>query len=293
MNKALVIGLGMGQQYRDWLDELGYSVNTVDIDPDKKADFLTVDQAIKHSNYTIIYIGTPNWTHEPITRQVAKHARLILIEKPGVENEKSWKQLVKDFPLTRIMMVKNNQYRTEILEFKRLADISNRIYVKWNNKNRIPHPGSWFTTKSKSFGGVSRDLIPHMLSYYSALTNYKSGIKLFSQKKQNHSLETIIDTDYGTVNYNGIYDVDDKCEIEFKNKNTTWILTANWKNDKEDDSSITFNTPDGNIRFELGLCPKEAYQNMIQTAVQNLDNDIFWQDQLEQDIWIHNQIEHL
>jgi len=75
-------------------------------------------------------------------------------------------------------MVKNNQYRQEIKEFQRLAESSDTVYVRWNSANRIPNPGSWFTTKKLSFGGVSRDLMPHMLSYYCALTNYQQGTKL-------------------------------------------------------------------------------------------------------------------
>ena len=47
------------------------------------------------------------------------------------------------------------------------------------------------------------------------------------------------------------------------------------------------------VRHELGLCPGEAYKAMIQKAMSNLNNNTFWQDQLEQDIWIHEQIEFL
>ncbi len=295
MNNALVIGLGMGQQYRIWLSELNYNVKTVDPDPNKNADYSSVDQALAEDNfYNLIYIGTPNWTHEPIARQVADKTKLLLIEKPGVLNSKSWQQLINDHPSTRIMMVKNNQYRPEIEKFKTLSAASERIYVRWNNRNRIPHPGSWFTTKSKSFGGVSRDLIPHMLSYYCALTNYTQGTKIKSYATQNYNLENIPDTDYGIVNPNGIYDVDDFCHIEFQNGNTTWILSANWKTNLDhDDSSISFNTTNSPIRYELGLCPGEAYKHMIQSATENLNNDTFWQEQLAQDIWIHEQIEQL
>lgn len=190
-------------------------------------------------------------------------------------------------------MIKNNQHRKEISHFQQLADQSTKVIVRWNNQNRIPHPGSWFTTRQRAFGGVSRDLIPHMLSYYCALTNYQTGVRLFAQAQQRHELQNIVDTDYGSVNHNGTYDVDDFCELEYKNGNTTWLLTANWKDDQADDSSISFDMPNGAVRYELGLCPKEAYQTLIEKAVANLNNDDFWQEQLAQDLWIHKQIEHL
>lgn len=295
MNKALVIGLGMGQQYALWLSELGYTVYTVDIDPSKAADYTDVAVAIAdHPLLDVVYIGTPNWTHEPIARQVAPHTKLVLIEKPGVKSSAIWQDLVTSYPDSRIMMVKNNQFRSDIDRFKQLADQSEKVYVRWNNANRIPHPGSWFTTKSKSFGGVSRDLMPHMLSYYCALTDYQNGTKIKGSADQRYELKDITDTDYGSVNPNGTYDVDDFCHFEFKNGNTTWILSANWKTNLDhDDSSIAFSMKGSAVRHELGLCPGEAYKAMIQNAMSNLNNNTFWQQQLDQDLWIHQQIENL
>lgn len=294
MPRALVIGLGMGQQYRDWLTEMNYQVFTCDIDVSKNADYTNINDAIStHKEFDIVYIGTPNHTHELIAYNVAAVTKLMLIEKPGVVDRTAWKNLVMIFPNTRIMMIKNNQYRKEIGYFQQLVKKSNKVIVRWNNRNRIPHPGSWFTTRQRAFGGVSRDLIPHMLSYYCALTNYQTGVRLFSQAQQRHELTNIVDTDYGSVNHNGTYDVDDFCELEYKNGNTTWILTSNWKDDIADDSSISFDMSNGAVKFELGLCPKEAYQTMIEKAVANLNNNDFWQEQLAQDLWIHKQIDHL
>lgn len=293
--KALVIGLGMGQQYSLWLKELGYEVYTVDVDPAKKASYSDISFALRdHPEVDITYIGTPNWTHEPIARSVALSSKLVLIEKPGVKSSKEWTKLVSNFPGTRFMMVKNNQFRKEIELFKQQAAQSERVYIRWNNANRIPNPGSWFTTKSKSFGGVSRDLMPHMLSYYCTLTDYNKGVRLFAKASQRYELHELTSTDYGVVDQNGTYDVDDWCEIEFKNGNTTWVLTANWKTNLDhDDSSISFCVNNYAIRHELGLCPGDAYKNMITQAMQNLNNKLYWENQLAQDVWIHTQIENL
>jgi predicted dehydrogenase len=201
--------------------------------------------------------------------------------------------MVIDNPTTHFMMVKNNQYRDTIKQFKILADQSHTVRVVWNNKNRIPNPGSWFTTKELAFGGVSRDLIPHMFSYYTALTDYTKGNKLYSNAVQRHELKNITDTDYGRIDYNGTYNVDDFCEFEFKNGDTTWVLTANWKDDTADDVYISFDMKNSAAKFVLGLCPEEAYKAMIENAVNNLNNDMFWKEQLQQDLWIHRQIENL
>jgi hypothetical protein len=81
------------------------------------------------------------------------------------------------------------------------------------------------------------------------------------------------------------------CVINFGNK---WRCAANWRSMDEEDSSIVFVMPDNTIeRFELGWCPEEAYKEMVETAVKNLNNNEFWNSQLEQDLWIHKQIESL
>ncbi len=292
MKKALIIGMGFGRAvYKPVLEELGYQVITVDLV--QPADFLTVEAAVAvHKHFDTVNICTPNFTHELLAREVAPYAGIVFVEKPGVKDHFAWLQMIIDNPQTRFMMVKNNQYR-DLRQFKALVDQSHTVRVVWNNKNRIPNPGSWFTTKDKAFGGVSRDLIPHMLSYYVALTDYEKGSKLYATAVQRHSLESITDTDYGTINKNGTYDVDDFCEFEFKNGNTTWILTANWKDDLADDVYISFDMKNSTAKHVLGLCPESAYKAMIENAVENLNNDDFWQEQLAQDLWIHRQIEKL
>lgn len=294
MAKALIIGMGFGRAvYYPVLTNLGYEVVTVDMDSSKGADFLTLDEAIRvHGNFDTVNICTPNFTHIKLARKVAALSKIVFVEKPGVATSEAWKQLCVDYPATRFMMVKNNQYR-DLKQFKLLADQSHTVRVVWNNKNRIPNPGSWFTTKDLAFGGVSRDLIPHMLSYYVALTDYTKGNKLFATAVQRHSLDSITDTDYGVVNRDGTYNVDDFCEFEFKNGDTTWILTANWKDNKADDVYISFDMKNSAAKHVLGLCPEEAYQAMIENAVTNLNNNDFWSEQLAQDIWIHKQIENL
>jgi predicted dehydrogenase len=290
--KALIVGMGIGQLYYSVFSSLGYEIDTVDSNPEKNATFKTADSII--DKYDIAVICTPNFTHELVARTIAKNCKIVLIEKPGVQDSKCWFCLVEDFPDTRFMMVKNNQYRNEIELFKRQADQSDKVYVRWNNANRIPQPGSWFTTKELAFGGVSRDLIPHMLSYYCALTDYKQGTKVKAKAIQNYKLVDIDSTDYGVVNPNGTYDVDDFCHLEFQNGNTIWILSANWKTNLDhDDSSISFSMKNSAVRHALGLCPESAYKTMVETAVKNLNNNEFWNKQLAQDLWIHEQIEKL
>ena len=138
--------MGIGQLYKAVLEEIGNQVITVDLDPNK-GDFTSVDMAIgSHGKFDTVHICTPNFTHITIARKVAAISKIVFIEKPGVATADAWQQLVTDYPATRFMMVKNNQFRDEIKNFKRLAGQSETVYLKWINRNRIPSPGSWFTT---------------------------------------------------------------------------------------------------------------------------------------------------
>lgn len=288
--KSLVVGLGIGQLYHSVFTTLSYDVTTVDIDVTKGADYSNIEDV--PDGYDIAVICTPNFTHETIARNIAKKSKIVLIEKPGVENARAWMQLIQDFPDTRFMMIKNNMWRENIDELKELAKQSDKIQIEWIRKNCIPHPGSWFTNKQLSFGGVSRDLMPHMLSIFIALnpkwaSTYPSQIVAV----QNWKLEDIDSTEYGSIDPKGIHDVDDECIIEY---GTRWNLECNWRSMSEDSSCIKFYHNNQMIsKFDLGWCPEDAYKNMIEDVVSNLNNNAFWEEQNYQDTWIHKQIENL
>jgi len=290
MMRSLIIGMNFGAAvYKPALKSLGYDI--ISVDPTAPAMYKTIQEAIDYyQGFETVNICTPNYTHEEIVRQVASHSKIIFVEKPGVKNSFAWDNLVKEFPETRISMVKNNQYREEIARFKELALTSKKVTINWINHNRIPNPGSWFTNKDLAFGGVSRDLMPHLLSYYTVLSDYKNGQSTLITAKQNYQLANLTTTDYGIVNKDGVYNVDDYCQLKFTNNDTEYDLTADWKSGTGvDQVYIDF---DG-VRFDLGLCPEIAYREMIRQAVKNKNNNDFWREQYEQDMWIHQQIENL
>jgi predicted dehydrogenase len=297
MNKrSLVIGMGIGQLYKTVLTDLGHEVVTVDRDPSKGADFESVDVAIiTHGAFDTVHICTPNFTHFDIATKVAKHAKIVFIEKPGVSTSRIWETLVKTFPNTQFMMVKNNQWRDNIVDLIKLTEKSKSIEIRWHNKDRVPNPGTWFTTKKLSFGGVSRDLMPHLLSVFMVLEPYyKTATPTLRVATQDWTLKDVADTDYGTVNADGTYDVDDNCCLGFVCNNRVWMLSANWRTLQEDDRAIVFTMQDDSqVRVELGLCPEQAYQTMIQDALLSYYESTFWNKQLTQDLWIHEQIENI
>lgn len=292
--KALVIGMGIGSLYQKILQELEYEVFTVDVDPTTNSDFLSVDAALEnHGSFDLAFICTPNYTHEPIARKLVDRSRIIFIEKPGFQFSANWASFAEEYSHQRFMMVKNNQWRDDFGSLINLAKTSKKIEISWINRDRIPKPGSWFTDKKKAWGGVSRDLLPHLLSIFAELNPaFQDSCKILKKtSRQRWKLSDIESSDYGQVDLNGVYNVDDVISLFLWVTNKHVTIHADWRSLTNDHIGVIFFTNKGNFPCELGLCPEQAYKNMIVAAVTNYDNTNFWQKQLRQDLWIHQMVE--
>ena len=158
----------------------------------------------------------------------------------------------------------------------------------------MPNPGTWFTTKELAYGGVSRDLLPHLLSLYQVFNpDYDETPPSEQVVKTNWSLKELLDTDYGIVDPDGLYNVDDQAGMTYNTKFCKYNLLANWKTNLYNDVGINFEILGNVERVELGLCPEDAYKRMIDIGLENLHNDTYWKDQFKKDMWIHKQMEEL
>lgn len=285
--KALIVGLGFGKVlYGNIYKILEWEVTTVDLHSGA-ADYRSINDIPQGIEFDIAHICTPNHTHYQLAAQAASISKIVMVEKPGVQSSSEWQQLLDQFPRTRFMMTKNNQYRFDLADLQYGAADADTIDIVWSNRNRIPNPGSWFTNKELAFGGVSRDLMPHLLSIYQMLNaNWRTDPVVFSQIKQNWNLNNIVSSDYGTVSANGVYNVDDYCIVQFDR----YTLTADWASREPDKIGVYSNNKS---IYELGLCPESAYRRMILTATAYVDDELFWKNQKEMDLWIHQQLEAL
>ena len=292
--KSIVVGLGIGNLYKSVLEKIGIEVITVDTDGRKQPGYTKLGDALMYQEMSISgrfitgHVCTPNFTHYDVADEIAPYCHIVFVEKPGVRTADEWQQLVDRHPSTKFILVKNNMWRNNIDELREHAKQADTVELNWINKDRVPSPGTWFTTKELAFGGVSRDLMPHLLSLYMAFdNNWRTQEPTQVLAHRRYKLQELSSTDYGEVNINGVYDVDDLCKLSF-NK---YKLTADWRDTQSDKRNIIFSNPD--YKFELGLCPEEAYENMVRDCINNRSTKNFWQDQLEKDLWIHKQIENL
>jgi len=271
--KILICGLGIGKLYYSLLKK-DYNIITIDSDKNKNADFLNIEDFLKE-NYKIdlSIISLPNFLHEEYIYKLSKISNVILVEKPGLKNIEDWNEASKK--CKKLIMVKNNLYRDQLqyiykIIFEKIDSIK-YIHLYWLNKNRIPYPGSWFTNKELAFGGVSYDLMPHLLHFLFGIIgiNNINKLKIIKNHKcHNFSLEEIIHTDYGNINKDGVYDVDDYNIILMKYLNINISLISCWQNNIEDKREIDIGfTDNSKFKYIFDLCPDYVYKIMIDDII--------------------------
>lgn len=272
--KILIIGLGIGKLYQEQCEKLGYNVTTIDGDSSKNAHYTQIE-SVYGQTFDLGIICTPNYTHYEYALKLSYICKNVLVEKPGFKDLKELEHLYELGP--KIYVVKNNLYRN-IKDYK--LDKFSKVKLNWITKNRIPHPGSWFTNKSLSYGGVKKDIYPHMIALMLKISNYKLLTPIGSESKQNYTLDTIKSTDYGTIVPNGIYDVEDYFKAKFYDKENYiyYEIEINWASGDKEDISINYSDTDNNFsREELGLCPNDAYGKMVKEIIDNTDNYLFYE----------------
>ena len=289
--KALLIGLGgIGRNvYLPELKRIGYAVTTVDL---KEHDADYDDAGSVAGKFDVAVICTPNFTHDALARKIANQCESVFIEKPGLPSAEQWNTLCEDYPKTRFIMCKNNLYRDSygaIDDFLTGKEELIGIDVTWFNANRIPNPGTWSTNRRSAWGGVALDLFPHLytqlVKVFGGVPDCQRGSHSMAQQWQ---LQDCIDsgTDYGNMDPNGIYNVCDYAqETWYVDDKYPINIKASWKQGY-DDQSIKIYTEDSMYQWNFGLCPANAYGNMIATGITE-PYDVHRQ----LDFWIHRNLE--
>lgn len=264
--KIAIVGLGIGSVYKEQAEQRGYLVDTVDSNPAMKATFRSSLELARKSDtfYDLIIICTPNDLHALHFEHLRDCSDNFIIEKPGFKDSVTLKEILENNPQKFITIAKNNIYR-EWPDEKLFLTGLNSLDIFWINKNRVPKPGSWFTKKGCAWGGVSRDLLPHLLHMYWALfKNLNSPV--FSEANQVYSLQDLDSSEYGEIDPNGTYDVDDHVCVKFTEAGTPINLISSWKDVTGQESRIRIKFNDGSetcSEIELGLCQNECYGKMM------------------------------
>ena len=92
---AIVIGLNIGSVYVEQLLERNFKVITVDSNPEKQANYLSLNEMMEKepldNKFYLGVICTPNFLHFKQLHILSNFCENILVEKPGLENSATWR----------------------------------------------------------------------------------------------------------------------------------------------------------------------------------------------------------
>lgn len=130
---------------------------------DQYSDFLK-------SGVDAVIIATPNNTHSVLAIEALKSNIHVLCEKPLTLSQEEFLEVSEIEKQSKAMFVPAyvNRFRSDISDFNDTIKNSNigkikKVEIAWIRNKGIPRPGTWFTDKKCSGGGVLKDLGPHMI----------------------------------------------------------------------------------------------------------------------------------
>jgi len=298
--KILILGLGMGSFYKNILEK-EHTVITFDTDINKSPTYSDLSSCLDtEKEFDLSIVVLPNFLHKEYTEKIINNSKIVLVEKPGFKTLEEWQEVYQK--KQNIFMIKNNMFRNELDNIVNLIkncrhNEINKVCINWISKDRIPKPGSWFTNKDLAFGGVTRDLLPHLLSIYYYLTRDETVIRNTKLIEQYYTLKDVKNTTYGSIDLNGVYNVDDYCHILLKPSSVSfpYILTCSWKNKKvKKDLKIDLEIhlkDKTKVVFDFDLCPEYCYEEMFKyfLSLESIDKET----NFKIDQWIHRTMQDL
>lgn len=122
-----------------------------------------------NSGIQAVVIATPNYTHVEYALSAIEHGIHVLCEKPVALHAKEIQLVLEKARKKGVLFVPGfvNRWRLDICKAKELIQEGKigkvtHVSAGWLRKCGIPRPGTWFTNKQLSGGGVLVDLGSHV-----------------------------------------------------------------------------------------------------------------------------------
>jgi predicted dehydrogenase len=168
-----------------------------------------------NSGINAVIIATPNFTHAEYSLSALQHGVHVLCEKPVAINSEDVRNIIKTAERENILFLPGfvNRFRYDILKVreiilaKKIGDIKS-IDAGWLRRAGIPRPGTWFTNKVYSGGGVLIDLGSHIVDICLMMLGAKepASLSLLTSKQCNKAEDS--NAKWFVGNYSGGLDVD-------------------------------------------------------------------------------------
>lgn len=117
-----------------------------------------------------VVIATPNFTHVEYSIHMLEHGIHVLCEKPVALHADEIRRIISIEKKNKVIYMPGfvNRWRDDISEVNKIiqenkiGDIT-EISAGWLRRNGVPRPGTWFTKRELSGGGVLVDLGSHVI----------------------------------------------------------------------------------------------------------------------------------
>lgn len=150
------------------------------------------------SGIDAVVIATPNDTHAEYSVRALERGIHVLCEKPAAITTEEIQNVVKVAGSNHGIYVPGfvNRFRHDICKMRNMVsrnEIGDIISVKsgWLRKSGLPRPGTWFTNKKHSGGGVLIDLGSHVIDICSMFFGNASptGVSLSTKTDSKKALK--------------------------------------------------------------------------------------------------------
>lgn len=142
-------------------------------------------QAFLHSGIDAVIVATPNSTHAQYAMQAIGHGLHVLCEKPVAVHSAEIEAVVQAAREKGVLFVPGfvNRFRNDINRVRSLLSAGGigeitRIDAGWLRRSGVPRPGTWFTHKAYSGGGVLIDLGSHIIDLCLMMLEGKSPLTM-------------------------------------------------------------------------------------------------------------------
>ncbi len=214
-----------------------------------------------NSGIDAVIIATPNNTHTEYSIKALEHGLHVMCEKPVAILSEDVKVIIDTAQKKNRLFIPGfvNRFRNDIkkireyIESKKIGDVAG-IDAGWFRRSGIPRPGTWFTNKFYSGGGVLIDLGSHVIDICLMILRDKLPLYV-SLSSSNQNIKTAsMNAEWFNGNYVPMLpiDVEDTAigKIEFE-ENIFLNIALSWAADIEGDCTfITVYGSKGSIKLQ-------------------------------------------
>lgn len=245
----------------------------------------TPEALIASDDVDAVIVAVPNQFHAPLTIQALEAGKHVLLEKPMAIHADAAREIMraKQRSDRTLMLAHQMRWESVPLQIKQQIDRGElgSIYsakTGWFRRKGIPGWGTWFTRMDQSGGGPLIDIGVHMLDLALYLMGNPKPVSVFGSTYAEFGPKKRGIGNWGTPDWNGLYDVEDFATALIKMDNgSTLSLEVSWAVHMDTDNTPFIHlmgTEGGaSYRGKHGKLLTEKFDRPLETELITPEND--------------------